>query len=716
MALGMGYQSGSDPIFQQIMLRQDERPEASMTRGVGGIRPLDKQEIAAQVEAEMLDSIGAYGSPVHEQRRINIRRYYGKPFGNEVEGQSQAQITSVADTIEWMQPSHVKAFFGAGHNIWDFQPTRPGEEEGAEQASDAVTHVFLNECHGFEKFMDITKTANLEKRGFAAVYFEERMEPKKTTHRGITESALGLLVSDPNVELTAFAQHEGEIVLDELGMPVETFDVTVRRVTPLGRIRIDSIAPEHMLLPRRETELNEETRFSGYRKKMTVGDLVSLGFPADVVSMLPSDNKAEYSEGRIERLYDENSFPTNLQDRTDGASRQLWVNFIWMRIDEDGDGYAELRNIVCIGDTSIQIIYDEETTYYPLVSLCPIPMPHKFFGMCPADQAVDQQVIESTLLRQMLDNTYRINNGRYEVVSGQVNMRDLMDNKPGGGVRVTALGMIKALDTPALPNTTFELLNFMQKAGERRTGVSQWQQGPDAADMKYQTASAVSGVATASESKITLINRIFAETGIKDIGKKILQLMCENFMIPYVYRLRGKWVECDPRDWNKDMDATVRTGLGVGEMEAKTGKLLMVAELQEKMLREGLRNMVTPRNLYATVKEFVKISDLGPEGMFFTDPGPDPWPEPQPKLEDQVKVMESQRRQVADQNKDNQQTMDLAVRASGQENIAEFRYAELAQKSQLEIARLAAQEKNMRIQVEGQLQAALANRQQRQAA
>lgn len=687
-----------------------------MTRGIGGIRPLSRQEVAAQVEAEMLDSIGAYGSPVHEQRRINIRRYYGKPFGNEVEGQSQAQITSVADTVEWMTPAIMRAFLGAGRNVWEFMPTRPEEEPGSDQASDAVSHIFMHECGGFTVLLDLVKTALLEKRGYAAVYYDERWEPQKHTYRGMTESALGLLSSDPNVELLEFGPHQGEIQLDEMGLPVDTFDVTVRRTTPQGRIRIDSIAPEHMLLPRRENEeISDHTRFSGYRKKMTVGELISMGFDKDIVSLLPSDNKAEYSEGRIERLYDENSFPTNLQDRTDGASRQLWVNWIWIRIDEDGDGYAELRQIVCVGDTSIQIIFDEEVTHNPLVSICPIPMPHKFHGMCPADQAVDQQVIESTLLRQMLDNTYRINNGRYEVVEGQVNMKDLTDNKPGGGIRVTGLGMIKALDTPALPNTTFDLLHFMQKAGERRTGVSQWQQGPDAADMKYQTAGAVSGVSTASESKINLINTVFAHTGIKEIGKKILRLMCENHMQPYVYRLRGKWVECDPRDWNKNMDCTVRTGLGVGEAEERTKGLILIAEWQQKMLSQGLRNFVTPRNLYNTARELVKARNIGPEGMFFTDPGAEPWPEPQPEMADQIKMRESERRSIEDQNKDNQQTMELAVRASGQEAMNQFRYTEMDQKARLEAARIQNQRDIVEIQVQGQLQAALAAN-QRQAA
>jgi hypothetical protein len=709
----MGYQNGSDPMLQQVLLAQngDNQAPSQPAHSIGGIRPLSEQEIKGAVEKEIVDSLGAYGSSIHEQRRVNIRRYLGKALGNEVEGQSQAQMSTVADTVEWILPSVMKSVFGAGSNIWDFAPTKPGEEFAAEQASDSVNHVFIHECNGYEKIHSMAKTGLLEKRGYLAAYYDERYEPQSETYRGLTDEWIGLLMSDPNLEVTALEKHDGEIHINQMGIPEEVFDVTVKRTTKRGQIRVDAIAPEHMLLPRRETELNDETRFSGYRKKMTVSELISLGYDPNVVSLLQPDSRAEFSDGHIERLYDENAFPTNTQDRTDGASRELWVNFIWMRLDEDGDGYAELRNIVCVGDSGITILEDREVSHNPLVSFCPIPMPHKFFGTCPADQAVDLQVIESTVLRQILDNMYRINNGRYAAVEGQVNMKDLVENKAGGIVRMSAPGMVQPLTTPALPGTGFEVLNFMKSVGERRTGVSSWQQGPDAADMKYQTSGAVSNVATASESRTSLINRIFAETGLKELGKKIFQLMCENYTQPFTFLLRGQWVQCDPRSWNAGMSCTVESGQGVGETEAKMGKLMAVKEFQKEMLSAGLRNMVTPRNLHNTAKEFEKLIGIGAPGYFFTHPGDEPWPQPQPDFGEQVKFKESDRRALEDQNQDNQATLSLAVQSSSNDTMERYRYAELAHKERMESARLQNQQEVAKIQIEGQIRSAMQSRQ-----
>ena len=48
----------------------------------------------------------------------------------------------------------------------------------------------------------------------------------------------------------------------------------------------------------------------------------------------------------------------------------------------------------------------------------------------------------------MLDNLTLSNAGRYAAVEGQVNLKDLLDNKIGGIVRMKAQGAVQRLDTP----------------------------------------------------------------------------------------------------------------------------------------------------------------------------------------------------------------------------------------------------------------------------
>ena len=77
-------------------------------------------------------------------------------------------------------------------------------------------------------------------------------------------------------------------------------------------------------------------------------------------------------------------------------------------------------------------------------------MPHKFYGLSVYDIISDLQLIKTTLMRNLLDNMYLTNNGRYQVVEGQANLDDLMTSRPGGIVRVRTPGAVTPLQTPQL--------------------------------------------------------------------------------------------------------------------------------------------------------------------------------------------------------------------------------------------------------------------------
>ncbi len=72
----------------------------------------------------------------------------------------------------------------------------------------------------------------------------------------------------------------------------------------------------------------------------------------------------------------------------DFTMQEVEVFECYIRTDFDGDGIAELRKVTYAGD---QIIDNEEADHIPFASICPIPMPHKFFGQSLADRAMDTQ-------------------------------------------------------------------------------------------------------------------------------------------------------------------------------------------------------------------------------------------------------------------------------------------------------------------------------------
>jgi hypothetical protein len=675
--------------------------------------------VKSVVSHEIDDALGGLGSRIAEERRQAIRFYYGRPFGNEQEGRSKVILTQVADTIEWIMPSIMRMLAESGI-IWEFQPTRPGPEaeEEAKQASAVINHIFLNECGGWMVLYDWVKTALLEKNGFVKAEFIEKMEPKRDTYRGITEAEVGIIMQDETVEIVELEEHDEDRTLIDLatGQPMPTYDVTTMRVETVGEFQVLGIPPEEFLMARRAIKLNDQTPFCGNRQKVMVSDLIAMGYDADLVTAVPSDDTPEYSQGRVERLSEDETFPVSTSDRPDPASRELWLSDCWIRLDEDGDGYSELRNVMAAGVGPITILNDQESNGIPYASLTSVPMPHKFFGRSIADQVMDLQLIQSTLLRQMLDNIYLTNDQRWEVTEGMVNIDDLITSKPGGAVRVTAPGHINSLDTKPLPRHAMEMMTFLSDVRETRTGVGKWVQGPEPQAIKNQTMGAVNSVQAAAGAKIGIIAKIFAETGVKDLGRILYRLFKENATRPMTMRLRGKWVDVDPTRWAREMDCTVELGLGVGAATERMHHLQIIAAQQKEALEGGLGGLlVTPRNLFNTAMAAQEAMGMRHDSRFWTDPGDQSFPERQPEESDKVDLMEAQvkqreheRRAQEDQAAAARDAARVIVDSTNHENLNEFRYAELANKREMEQMRLESAERVAKMQIDAQIHAAMA--------
>jgi hypothetical protein len=373
--------------------------------GTHGLHPLTEGEVKGVIQREIEDALGGLGSELSEERRKAIQFYYGKPFGNELEGRSSVVLEDVRDTIEWAMPNLMQ-MLAEGPIIARFTAKSQEDELGADQATEYINHVFQHECRGYELLYEWFKTGLLEKNGFVKAYVETRVEPKIDTYYGLTDTEAELIVSEDGVEVLERDESEEEIgVNPATGEPVfqRLHDLRVRVVREDRRIKVDGIPPEEFLSARRLIDFDDYAPFTAHRKKVTASDLIAMGYDPDLVINLPSDDTPEYEQARTERLSEDETFPVTTAERADPASREIWLTECYIRIDEDGDGYAELRKITVVGESSITIIDDEEINWNPFAFLCPIPMPHKFYGISLADLVMDLQLIRSTLLRQSLD-------------------------------------------------------------------------------------------------------------------------------------------------------------------------------------------------------------------------------------------------------------------------------------------------------------------------
>jgi hypothetical protein len=178
------------------------------------------------------------------------------------------------------------------------------------------------------------------------------------------------------------------------------------------------------------------------------------------------------------------------------------------------------------------------------------------------------------------------------------------------------------LDTPLVASQAFPMLEYVDAVRENRTGVTRYNQGIDA-DALNKTASGISQIMGAAQQRLELIARVFAETGIKDLFRKVLELVCKRQNAPRILRLRNKWVAMDPREWDAGMDMSINVGLGTGNKDQMLAHLQTLLSIQQKAieLQGGADGpIVTLPNVYSTLAKLVENAGLKSVDAFFTDP------------------------------------------------------------------------------------------------
>jgi hypothetical protein len=322
------------------------------------------------------------------------------------------------------------------------------------------------------------------------------------------------------------------------------------------------------------------------------------------------------------------------------ALREYWLHESFIRTDYNDDGIAELRKVCTIGD---YIFSNEEIDKVPLISITPLKIPHKFFGLSVADLVMDLQLIKSTLMRNLMDNAYNQNFGRYAVLEGQANLDDLLTQRPGGVVRVKSPNAVMPLATPPLQPESFQMLGYLDEVREARTGVNKNTQGINAdALTSHTTATAVNAVMTNAQSRVELIARQFAETGVKELMYCIYELLVKNQDKERMVMLRNEWIPIRPDMWDDKMDCTVSVALGNGSKDQQMSHLSQMMQFASQAMQGGLP-IVTPENMYNLGAALIKAMGYQNVDDFLTKPPP---PQPQqPSQEEQLAQMEMQVKQ-----------------------------------------------------------------------
>ena len=608
---------------------------------------MNDYELKAIISSEIQSSLGYLGGELTEARAKSLDYYFSEPFGNEQEGRSQVISTDVADTIESILPQIMRTFTASPKAVQCIA-NNAGDEPIAKQATDYLNHVFYKDNDGFTNLYTFFKDALLQKNGIIKVFWDDSMDVERSSYYGLTDDEFALLLADPEVKVLEHTEYERDneealkeaqkflndrMIPDQVPMAEKMHDVVVNRVKKKGKVCIENVPPEEFLIARNAKSI-PDAHFTAHRKFITRSELVEMGFDPETIANLPADVNNKYSEEKVSRkryAEDEETAPT-----TDKPNQEILIYECYMKLDEDEDGIAELRKVTVAGDSSYEILDNVPYDRCPFVSVTPILVPHRFYGRSVSELVEDVQLVKSTIMRQLLDNMYLTNNNRVAVMDGQVNIDDLLTNRPGGIVRTKQppQSVITPMASQPLNQSAMPLLEYLDTVREQRTGITRYSQGMDA-DSLNKTASGLNQILTQAQMRVELICRVFAETGVKQLFNKVLEVVTKYETKEKIIRVNEQYVTMMPMEWANKCNVEIQVGLGTGSKDQELAILNVILERQIQAInlqKSAAGPMVNLRNVHNTLTKLVEAAGLRNVETYFTDPvvGASQMPPPQP--------------------------------------------------------------------------------------
>lgn len=609
-------------------------------------------ELAAILAKELRQALGAPGTEISQLRLRNLQFYKAVAEGElaapEIADRSSIVCTDVGDTVEWMLPSLMRVF-AASKDAMNCTAKKPQYAAGAKMASEYMRWLFWQKNRGFHTMYQWFKDAMIQKVGFLKVSWEEIEEDAEETYRGLTaEQATDLLQDD---EVTPISQAQRDILIhDEMSeqpTPMMVYDITVKRVQKSGQCNVKPCPPEEIRIHPR-ARYGEPLQFIAHEFYRSKADLEADGYDL-------SDASADqgFSMETIERASTQTPW---FYDQSDGEMQQYRLSECYIKLDQDDDGIPEWRKIEMIGETIATRngkSCNEKTDDHPFVYFCPAPMPHTFFGQCPADWAIEPQRMRTSLMRSLLDNVYLSVNQRTGYVEGQVNLDDLLNSRPGGVVRMAAQGSIFPLQQGGLDPAAWNMVEWADQWRETRTGFTRQSNGlnPDALAHSQVGSMGVLGMADRADQRIELMARMAAEA-VEQLFLKMLRCVSMYQNIPQMVEVSGQWSEIDPRDWHKQFDIEVNVGLGIGSKEKQGALLGQLLGIQKELVMGGAIDM---SGSVLAAKNMAEFMGLPQPEQYFPPAKPKP-PAPSPEeikghVTIQVEQMKAQMKAQSDQEK-----------------------------------------------------------------
>jgi hypothetical protein len=605
------------------------------------------EKIAREAVEKAVDWIESDIQPL----RVTADAYYrGETAIPDEEGRSKVVVSAVRDAVRGALPSLARVFTGAD-NIVEFYSDSEEDEKLVKDAT-VYTNSVWNRFDGYKTTIEATTDALKAKMGIVEVSVEKkkivtynRFDPKEA-------EAAGLPISE---------------MADDEAIVADTREITVWNLEP--------VPPEEFIWSAEATSV-EKAFLCGRRRNITVSDAVELGYKyEDVVDLDYEDDVTEADDRQgFEREVGDNESPM------DKSSRPILWTRVYMRMDVDGDGVAELRRIV-MGGISYKLLSNEPANFAPFAEFKGELQPHVMAPICMAEDMQQDQDAQTALLRSIINNAAQVNSPRTVLNESAVNLDDAKNGEIGAIIRVTEMGQIEELTTPFVAGQTLPVLQYLEGVAEKRSGISKLSQGLDPNALQSQSRIAANASVRGGEARLELIARNIAETGLKSMFMLMLRIAIHELNEEQSVSTPEGFRTVNPKWWHDQISIRSNIGTGSGSPESQQQVLGAILPVQQMFIEKlGMQNPICGWNqARETIKAMMRLSGIRNINTFF------PYIE-----EDQLKQLDQQAQQNSMQQAEQmkQQAQAQIASANAMADMVKVEQEKNALKHQQEIIKI----------------------------
>ena len=324
--------------------------------------------------------------------------------------------------------------------------------------------------------------------------------------------------------------------------------------------------------------------------------------------------------------------------------------------------------------------------WVPFASGSPFIWPHRFEGQSVFDKLKEVQDVKTAFLRQAVDNVAFTNNRRFVANPNAVDMKSLLNSRPGGVILATDPQQVREIEHLSTLGESIQAMDYMDKVRTERGGASL-----DLMDPSFQLAGKNAGdqgierQMGAKEKLVGMISRNLAETLLKGMYMLVHRTLREFLPGQLTARLHGVWAETDPSQWPERKHVMVNIGMTAAERSEKAQSLAVLAQSQLAALQLGMDDeLVSKKNLYNTQIDWARTMGLDFIEQYWTDP------ESEEAQQAAQQKAQSQAQMANQQQQLQQQLADAPNQLKSVEIMLDdkFRYFEQLVKAEIEEAKI----------------------------